>query len=120
MNNWQRILQVARREHRIIRNRPLYFMGSVGVIVFCAIFFLTFLHGGLPHDIPIGLVDEDYSTTSRNFCQQLDATQLGEVIHYDSFAAAREDMISGKISAVIPPSARSSRRSGCGLTRRLW
>ena len=75
MNNWQRILQVARREHRIVRNRPLYFMGSVGVIVFCAIFFLTFLRGGLPHDIPIGLVDEDYSTTSRNFCQQLDATQ---------------------------------------------
>ena len=75
-------------------------MGSVGVIVFCAIFFLTFLKGGLPHDIPIGLVDEDRSTTSRNFCQQLDATQLGEVIKYDSFAAAREDMISGKISAV--------------------
>ncbi|MBR0532790.1 MAG: ABC transporter permease [Bacteroidales bacterium] len=100
MNNWQRILSVARRELRIIRNRPLYFMGSIGVIAFCAIFFLTFLDHGLPDDIPIGVVDEDYSTTSRNFCQQLDATQLGKVVHYNSFSSAREDMTSGKIAAV--------------------
>ena len=100
MNEWKRISAVARRELRIIRNRPLYLVGSIGVITFCAIFFLTFLEGGLPHDIPIGLVDEDYSTTSRNFSQQLDATQLGKVVHYDSFAEAREDMTSGKISAV--------------------
>ena len=59
MNNWQRILSVARRELRIIRNRPLYFMGSIGVIAFGAIFFLTFLDHGLPDDIPIGVVDED-------------------------------------------------------------
>ena len=100
MNNWQRILSVARRELRIIRNRPLYFMGSIGVIAFCAIFFLTFLDHGLPDDIPIGVVDEDYSTTSRNFCQQWDATQLGKVVHYDSFSSAREDMTSGKIAGV--------------------
>ena len=100
MNTWQRIHSVARRELRIIRNRPLYLVGSVGVIAFCAIFFLTFLKGGLPDDIPIGLVDEDYSSISRNFCQQLDATQLGEVVHYNSFAAAREDMASGRIAAV--------------------
>ncbi len=100
MKEWKRISAVARRELRIIRNRPLYLVGSIGVITFCTIFFLTFLKGGLPHDIPIGLVDEDYSTTSRNFSQQLDATQLGKVVHYDSFAEAREDMTSGKISAV--------------------
>ena len=100
MNNWQRILSVARRELRIIRNRPLYFMGSVGVIAFCAVFFLTFLNQGLPDNIPIGIVDEDRSSTSRNFCLQLDATQLGKVVRYDSFSAAREDMTSGKIAAV--------------------
>ena len=100
MNAWQRTLAVARRELRIIRKRPLYLVGSVGVIAFCAIFYLTFLGGGLPHDIPIGLVDEDNSSTSREFCRQLDATQLGKAVYYDSFAAAREDMISGKISSV--------------------
>lgn len=100
MTNWQRIIAVARRELRIIRQRPFYLLGSVGVIAFCAIFFLTFLKDGLPSDVPIGLVDYDYSSTSRNFCQQLDATQLGKVVHYDSFAAAREDMNRGKIAAV--------------------
>lgn len=100
MTNWQRIIAVARRELRIIRQRPIYLLGSVGVIAFCAIFFLTFLNDGLPSDVPIGLVDYDYSSTSRNFCQQLDATQLGKVVHYDSFAAAREDMNRGKIAAV--------------------
>lgn len=100
MTNWQRIIAVARRELRIIRQRPIYLLGSVGVIAFCAIFFLTLLKDGLPSDIPIGLVDYDYSSTSRNFSQQLDATQLGKVIHYDSFAAAREDMNRGKISSV--------------------
>lgn len=100
MSNWQKIIAVARRELRIIRQRPIYLLGSVGVIAFCAVFFLTFLKDGLPSDIPIGLVDHDYSSTSRNFSQQLDATQLGKVIHYESFAAAREDMNRGKISAV--------------------
>ncbi len=100
MTNWQRIIAVARRELRIIRQRPIYLLGSVGVIAFCAIFFLTFLKDGLPSDVPIGLVNYDYSSTSRNFCQQLDATQLGKVVHYDSFAAAREDMNRGKIAAV--------------------
>lgn len=100
MTNWQRIIAVARRELRIIRQRPIYLLGSVGVIAFCTIFFLTFLKDGLPSDIPIGLVDYDYSSTSRNFSQQLDATQLGKVVHYDSYAAAREDMNRGKIAAV--------------------
>ena len=77
MTNWQRIIAVARRELRIIRQRPIYILGSVGVIAFCTIFYLTLMRDGLPSDIPIGLVDEDYSSTSRNFSQQLNANQLG-------------------------------------------
>jgi ABC-2 type transport system permease protein len=100
MNSWQRIIAVARRELRIIRQRPIYLLGSVGVVAFCAVFFLTFLRDGLPSDIPIGLVDYDYSSTSRNFSEQLDGTQLGKVVHYESFAAAREDLNRGKIAAV--------------------
>lgn len=100
MNNWQRIHAVAQRELRIIRRRPIYLLGSVGVIAFCALFYLTLMKDGLPSDIPIGVVDYDNSTTSRSFYQQLNATQLGKVIHYDTFAQAREDMASAKISSV--------------------
>lgn len=100
MNFWQNIGAVVRRELRIMRNRPIYLLGSVVTVAFCAIFFLTFLKQGLPHDLPIGIVDLDNSSLSRNFSRQLDATQLGMVLKYDSFAEAREDMQSGKITAV--------------------
>ena len=100
MNFWQNIGAVVRRELRILRNRPIYLLGSVVTVAFCAIFFLTFLKQGLPHDLPIGIVDLDSSSLSRNFARQLDATQLGKVLKYDSFAEAREDMQSGKITAV--------------------
>lgn len=100
MNFWQNIGAVVRRELRIMRNRPIYLLGSVVTVTFCAIFFLTFLKQGLPHDLPIGIVDLDNSSLSRNFSRQLDATQLGKVLKYDSFAEAREDMQSGKITAV--------------------
>lgn len=100
MSNWQHIQAVIRRELLIVRKRPIYLLGSVGVIAFCTVFYLTFLKAGLPSDIPIGVVDMDNSSTSRNFYQQLDATQLGKVVHYNSFEAAREDMTSGKISSV--------------------
>lgn len=100
MSIWQNIIKVARRELRIIRNRPLYLLGSVGVITFCALFYLTLMKDGLPHDIPIGVVDQDESTTSRNFYQQLDATQLGKVVHYDTYESARADLMSGKILAM--------------------
>ena len=100
MNFWQNIGAVVRRELRIMRNRPIYLLGSIVTVAFCAIFFLTFLKQGLPHDLPIGIVDLDNSSLSRNFSRQLDATQLGKVLKYDSFAEAREDMQSGKITAV--------------------
>lgn len=100
MNFWQNIGAVVRRELRIMRNRPIYLLGSVVTVAFCAIFFLTFLKQGLPHNLPIGIVDLDNSSLSRNFSRQLDATQLGKVLKYDSFAEAREDMQSGKITAV--------------------
>lgn len=91
---------VARRELRVWRNRPIYLLGSVVTIALCAIFYLTFLRAGVPSDVPIGIVDNDNSTLSRNFIQQLDATQLGKTIEYASFAEAREDMQKGRITSV--------------------
>lgn len=100
MKTWQRIFAVIRRELRIIRQRPVYILGSVGVVAFCAVFFLTFFGKGLPENIPIGIVDNDNSSTSRNFCQQMEATQLGKVVLYDSFSEARKDMTRGELAAV--------------------
>ena len=50
---------------------------------------------------PIGLVDLDRSSTSRAFAQQLDATQLGQVIYYDDLHLARRDMETGKLTSFV-------------------
>ena len=100
MGFWQNIWAIATRELRIMRNRPIYLLGSVVTIAFSAVFFLTFLKQGLPSDLPIAVVDYDNSSLSRNFARQLDATQLGKVLKYDTFADAREDMQSGKVTAI--------------------
>lgn len=75
-------------------------IGSVFVMVFCAIFYLTFFSAGVPSKLPIGVVDYDNSSLTRNFIQQLNSTQLGDVIQYQDFESAREDMEKGKITSV--------------------
>lgn len=100
MNFRKNILAVIVREIGIHRKRPVYFLGSVGVITFCTIFFLTFFGDGLPHDLPIGIVDNDNSSMSRQFTRQLDATQLGKTVRFGSFAEARLAMQRGEITSI--------------------
>lgn len=95
------VVSVIRRELLIIRKRPLYLLSSVGVLVVNVIFYLSLMSDGLPHDLPIGLVDQDQSSTSRAFSTQLDATQLGKVIYYDDIHLARRDMETGKITSYV-------------------
>ncbi len=101
MNNF---FKVVRREFAIIRRKPVYLLGSVGMMAVCCLFYLTFFKSGLPEDLPIGVVDMDNSSLSRNFCSQMDATQLGEVIRFDDFSSARDAMQTGKVASlcVIP------------------
>ncbi len=93
-----------RREFGIIRRKPVYLLGSVGVMAVCCLFYLTFFRAGLPENLPIGVLDLDNSSLSRNFCRQLDATQLGQVIKYEDFTTARDAMQTGEITSlcVIP------------------
>lgn len=101
MSAWKDILSVARRELAIWRKRPIYLVGSLCTLVFCTIFFTTFFRQGLPQELPIGIVDLDNSSMTREFSRQLETTQQGRVIKYDSFAEAREDMQKGEITSFI-------------------
>ena len=99
-SRWKYFQRVAAREWRRILQNPIYLIGSAGVLAFCSFFFLTFFEQGMPEDLPIGVVDLDRSFMSREFARNLDATQLGKVIHYDSFSEAREDMMKGNLTAI--------------------
>ena len=93
-----------RREFGIIRRNPVFLLGSVGVMAVCCLFYLTFFKAGLPENLPVGVLDLDNSSLSRNFCRQLDATQMGKVIKYEDFTTARDAMQTGEITSlcVIP------------------
>jgi len=96
----RKLYDVIRRELAIWRKRPVYIAGSVFVMAFCTLFYLSFFGKGVPDDVPIGVVDMDNSTLTRNFIRQLDGTQLGKVVRYPDFATAREDMQKGVITSV--------------------
>ena len=100
MNLSQKIRNVVLRELRIWARRPIYLLGSVFVMAFCTIFYLSFLRDGVPSDLPIAVVDMDRSSVSRNFSRQLGATQLGKVIPYEDYSSARRDLQGGRITAV--------------------
>lgn len=94
------IKNIILRELDIWKKRPIYVIVPIAIMAFCSVFYLTFLGDGLPSDLPIGIVDNDNSSVSRNFVRQLDATQLGKVVRYDSFQEARNDMQTGKLTSV--------------------
>ena len=101
MGFWKDIRAVIQREIMILANRPLYWMGTIVTMAFCMVFCLTFFRDGLPHDLPIAVVDNDNSSLSRNFIRQLNATQLGESVRFQTFADARLAMQSGKVTSII-------------------
>ncbi len=104
MNFLNNIKVVSLRELRLMRQRPVYLLASVGVMAFCMIFFLTFLKDGTPNDLPVGIVDMDNSSLSRNFIRQMEATKLMETTGFDSYTSAREALQTGEITSfcVIP------------------
>lgn len=96
-----RIIKIIKRELDIIRRRPVYILASVVVLLVNIVFYVSLFGDGLPHDLPIGLIDQDRSSTSRAFAQQLDASQLGKVIYYDDLHQARKDMETGRITSYV-------------------
>lgn len=98
------VMAVIRRELRVIRQRPVYMIASVGVLAFCIVFFMTFLKDRQPYDLPVGVVDSDRSSLSRNFIRQIEATKIGKTVSFSSYAEARHALQTGRVTAffVIP------------------
>lgn len=84
---------VAKRECRRMISRPLYLFCMVIAPLFCCIFFTTLMESGLPKNLPVGVVDQDLSSTSRQLVRNLDAFQQTAIIaHYPTIEEARSAM----------------------------
>ena len=97
-NKYIVLWNVMKREFRRLVSRPLYLFCMVIAPLFCYIFFTTLMDSGLPTDMPVGVVDQDMTATSRQLVRNLDAfEQTAVVAHYPNIADARIAMQKGEI-----------------------
>lgn len=95
---YKALWNVMKREGKRLVSRPLYLFCMVVAPLFCYVFFTTLMDSGLPQDMPVGVVDEDLTTTSRQLARNLDAfEQTAVVVHYPNVSEARQAMQRGDI-----------------------
>ncbi|WP_106830809.1 ABC transporter permease [Parabacteroides pacaensis] len=96
------IWAIAGREVKRLVSRPLYIFAMIIAPVFSAVFFLTLMEEGLPIELPIAVVDQDNTETSRNLARQLGAfEQVGVVMQCGDFTEARKAMQRGEIYGIF-------------------
>ncbi len=97
-----RIFRIARRECGIMRRNAIYFFCMVFFPIFVIFFFTTFLQEGQPSDMPVGIVDNDQTTTTRALIRKLDAFQASHVTaYYPNVNEARKAIQENKIYAFL-------------------
>lgn len=92
------ILKIARRELRRMASKPIYWFCMIAAPLFCFVFFTSLMAEGLPTDMPLGLVDNDNTTTSRSLTRNLDAFEMTSIKEqYTNVTEAREAVQRGDI-----------------------
>lgn len=85
-------------EWKRIAAHPIYLFCMVLAPLFCYYFFTSLMRQGLPESLPMGLVDEDHTTTTRNLARNLDAFQMSDITHeYPNVTEARRAVQKGYI-----------------------
>ncbi len=98
----KQIYRIAVRECGIIRQNPIYLFCMVIFPVVVILFFTSLMKEGVPTDMPVGIVDQDNSATSRALVRKLDAFQTTHVVgHYENMNAARKAIQRNEIYAFL-------------------
>lgn len=75
---------------------------SIIVILFSIIFFTSLMNDGMPQQVPIAVVDQDNTSTTRALQRRLSAFQTTEVVaNYTNIPEAREAMQKGDICGYV-------------------
>lgn len=92
---WWAIL--VRESKRMVVD-PVYTFCIVFAPLFCYYFFTTLMSSGLPTDLPMGIVDQDNTTMTRQMARNLDAFQQSKIAgEYPDVTAARKAVQQGEI-----------------------
>ena len=85
-----KLLRIALRESRRLLQNPMYGFCMVVFPVLVTLFFTSLMSDGQPLDMPVGVVDEDNTSTTRSLVRRLDAFQNSAVVaHYPTIGEAR-------------------------------
>ena len=96
------ILDLGLRELDILRRNRIYGFCMLMFPLLLVVFFTTMLSDGIPQDLPIGVVDQDNSATSRGLIRNLDAMQSSRVVYrFANVTEARSAMQEGKVYAYL-------------------
>jgi len=111
----KRIYRIALRECGIMVHNPIYAFCMIIFPIVVVLFFTSLMDEGMPTDLPVGVVDQDNTPTTRSLIRQLDAFQTTHVVaHYANMNDARESIQRGQIYAflLIPKGTTSGLASG--------
>lgn len=93
---------VALRELDILRRNRIYGFCMIAFPLLLVAFFTTMLREDTPQDLPVGVVDQDNSATSRSLVRNLDAMQTSRVVYrFANVTEARSAMQEGIIYAYL-------------------
>ena len=110
------ISAVLRRELRYLITRPIYLFAFFGAPLLVTFLLLYMMGGGLPTNMPVAIVDEDHTATSRALTRSLDAFQSSEVtLRATSMSEAFTAMRRGEVYAILH--IPSGLQAGAGSAR---
>lgn len=102
MTIFRTIYHIALRECGIMRRHPIYLFCMVIFPVLVTLFFTTLMNEGQPIEMPVGVIDNDDTPTSRAMIRKLDAFQTTKVTaHYPNINEARNAIQRNEIYAFL-------------------
>jgi ABC-2 type transport system permease protein len=102
VNSLGKIWQIMLRELRILYKNPIFWFCMMVFPIAVMFFFTSMMEEGLPQRMPIGIVDQDNTSTTRSLIRLLDSFQNSEVVNsYPTAAAARQAMQQNEIYAFL-------------------
>ena len=97
-----KIYRLALREIGIMRRNPMYLCCMLVFPILVTLFFTTMMNEGQPQEMPVGVVDNDDTSTSRALVRKLDSFQSSHVVaHYPNINEARNAIQENKIYAFL-------------------
>lgn len=98
----KRILQIALRECGVLIKNPMYGFCMIIFPLLVIFFFTSLMNEGQPVEMPVGVVDQDNTPTSRRLIRNLDAFQNTQVVaHYPNMNDARQAIQRNEIYAFL-------------------